>query len=524
MEVNRHQKTFLSVLFYLASCFAPPAFALTNTPNAQTPPISHAAAARFLEQATWGPTNADIANLQKIGFENWFREQRSATESTFPPNLVDPTDSSVTKEFLLHNAVNGSDQLRQRMAFTLGQIWVTSGLVLSNPIGMDLYQQFLQDNAFSNYRQLMEAETLNPSMGYYLNLAGNWKAMPWLGSRPNENYARELLQLFTIGTVMLNVDGTPQVDAHGNQIPTYDQAQIAELARALTGWYYDVPKGMVIGRAYYRGHMLPHESYHDSDPKVIFGTSLPGGQTAKQDLEQTLDIIFNHPNVPPFVSTRLIQHFVTSNPSPDYVRRVARVFIDSGRGVRGDLFATTKAVLLDPEARLGDDNIEKQPTTGGHLREPILYVLGMLRALGAKIAVDSDAWSPWDTVMEQRVYFPVSVFSYYSPFYQIPGSALLGPEFQILSTSSALWRVNFINALLGGQMRGVSLDLTPYMKLADHPSVLVDAVDQAFMRGQMPTEMKTEILSALSATIDKGERVRTAIYLTTTSGLYQVEH
>jgi uncharacterized protein (DUF1800 family) len=317
---------------------------------------------------------------------------------------------------------------------------------------MEYYQQMLQNNALSNYRQLMEAETLNPSMAYYLDLAANLRHdYPRPGARPNENYARELLQLFSIGTTNLNSDGTPRLDAGGNPVPAYDQKQIEELARVFTGWFYPLPKGMSY-RPYFKGMMVAHEFWHDTDPKEIFGHTLAGGQSAKQDLAQTLDIIFEHPNVPPFVSKLLIQHFVTSNPSPAYVKRIARVFQDNGYGVRGDLFAVIQAVLLDPEARRGDENPAEQPRTGGHLREPVLYVNGILRALGGKVAWDNHFSHPWDSVMGEKLFFPTSVFGYYSSFFQIPDTTLSGPEFQLLSTSAAVWRVNFINLLLGNQV------------------------------------------------------------------------
>src|SRR5262249_18331525 len=218
-----------------------------------------------------------------------------------------------------------------------------------------------------------------------------------------------LLQLFTIGTVMLNLDGTPQVDEHRQPIPTYEQSQIEELARVFTGWTYPVPPGQPRGHPYFVGQMVAYEWRHDTDPKVLFGQTLPAGQTALEDLDQALDIIFNHPNVPPFVALRLIQHFVSSNPTPNYVERVARVFMDNGQGVRGDMFAVVKAVLLDPEARKGDDDIATQPRTGGHLREPFLYVTGMLRALQARVDFQNGLWTWYGTVMGEKVYFPPSV-------------------------------------------------------------------------------------------------------------------
>jgi uncharacterized protein (DUF1800 family) len=317
-------------IFYLITYFSAGVAAASTTES--VPPIGYAAAARFLEQATWGPTAADIANLQKIGFNAWFAEQLSAPISSFPPFVPVPVPGThgVAAGVLLTNAVRGSDQLRQRMAFALGEIWVVSNYVLPEADAMEYYQQMLQNNAFSNYRHLMQEETLNPSMAYYLNVANNFKAdYPVPGTRPNENYARELLQLFTIGTSQLNLDGTIQLDATKKPIPTYDQQQIQELARVFTGWTYPVPKTIHINIPYFKGRMVQakwsngEEPLHDANAKEVLGQNLRGGQTAEEDLGQTLDIIFQHPNVPPFVSKRLIQHFVTSNPTPAYVERIA---------------------------------------------------------------------------------------------------------------------------------------------------------------------------------------------------------
>jgi uncharacterized protein (DUF1800 family) len=328
------------------------------------------------------------------------------------------------------------------------------------------------------------------------------------------------LQLFTIGTSQLNVDGTVQLDATKKPIPTYDQQQIQELARVFTGWTYPVPKTIHINIPYFKGRMVQakwsngEEPLHDANAKDVLGRNLPGGQTAEEDLGQTLDIIFQHPNVPPFVSKRLIQHFVTSNPTPAYVERIAKVFIDNGNGARGDLVAVIKAILLDPEARQGDDHPADQPRTGGHLREPVLYVNGILRALGAKVAVNNQFWTHWDGLLDQKLFFPVSVFNYYSPFFEIPGTTMSGPEFQLLSASAALWRANFINALLLNQVPGIAIDLSSFVSLAANPDQLINAVDARFMRGQMPATMRSTIMTAVAATPDPSTCAQTAIYLT----------
>jgi uncharacterized protein (DUF1800 family) len=500
------------------------------TPTSTATParlISYAAAMRFLEQATWGPTPADVANLRHTGFAAWFARQQAAVRSTFPepPTTAGP---NFEVQAFLYNAMHGPDQLRQRMAFTLGQIWVVSSLKLHLP-AMAPYLRLLQDNAFANYRQLMQATTLSPSMGDYLDMVNNDKPDPTKGTLPNQNYARELLQLFTIGTVMLNVDGTLRLNSGNRPIPAYDHTELQEIARVFTGWTYPTQPGlkpMTHNPNYFVGPMIPVESEHDMDSKVVFGHTLPGGQTAEQDLEQTLDIIFNHPNVPPFVSLRLIQHFVTSNPSPAYVRRVANVFINNGHGVRGDLLAVLKAVLLDPEARQGDDNIAQQPLKGGHLREPVLYATALLRELGGSVAATNKLGGPIGG-MGQRLLYPESVFNYYSPLYRIPGGAMAAPEFQLLTSALATSRANFVSNVLlspGLATLGATVDLTPFTSLASDPEKLVSAVDLALMRGQMPATMRSTILAAVSARTDPAVRTGIALYLTATSSLYQVEH
>jgi uncharacterized protein (DUF1800 family) len=498
---------------------------VTGVTNVHAAAVSYASAARFLQQATFGPTAADIANLQQIGFSQWFAMQQAAGESTFPaPGLTD--DTSLERQAFLYNAMNGPDQLRQRMAFALGQIWVVSGLKL--PVdAMQSYLQLLQDNAFANYRTVMQNLTLSPSMGRYLDMVNNAKANPATDTLPNENFAREFMQLFTIGMVVLNPDGTPKLDSIGHPIPLYGQSDIQTLARVFTGWTFPTQPGQTAkpyNPQYFVGPMIPSETIHDTGAKVIFGHTLPAGQTAEQDLAQTIDIIFNHPNLPPFVSLRLIQHFVTSNPSPDYVRRVSMRFINNGHGVRGDLYAVINAILLDPGARQGDNDVAMQPPTGGHLLEPVIYATEVLRALGATVAATNSLAMPIGA-MGQQLLLPASVFNYYSPFYQIPDTALAGPEFQLLTPSTALIRANFIYAVLENHVAtGVTVDLTPYVKVAGDSNQLLSAVDKAFTRGQMPSTMQGYLLTAINASSDPATRAQTAVYLAATSGFYQLEH
>jgi uncharacterized protein (DUF1800 family) len=334
------------------------------------------------------------------------------------------------------------------------------------------------------------------------------------------------MQLFTIGTVALNADGTTRLDASGNPIPNYGETDIQQLTRAFTGWTYATLPGQTGGfpnPLNYSAPMIAFEDYHDLTAKTFLGKTIPLRQTAEQDVNTALDIIFNHPNVGPFIALRLIQHLVTGNPSPAYVKRIAAVFANNGHHVRGDLGAVVKAILLDHEARAGDG---KRPAaaTSGHLREPVLYALSMLRALGATVG-PNNLLEYYINIMGQLVFIPASVFNYYSPLYRINDGALGAPEFQILSPSTAVLRANFVDVtsrnLLGTDS---NVDLTPFVALAANPDALIDGVSNAFFGGAMPATMRSTIATALSAEPNLTNEARYAFYLAVTSALYQVEH
>jgi len=489
------------------------------------PKVAYPAAFRFLEQATWGPEGQDLINLQQQGFQPWLTAQQAAKESKFPsPPAGAPKDFA--QSTFMYNAINGPDQLRQRVAFALGQIMVISEDKI--PLaGMMPYLQLLQDNAFGNYRTLLQAVTLSPSMGRYLDMVDSSKPNAVKGTLPNENYAREFMQLFTIGTVELNQDGTRTLDPQSNTIPLYGESDIQNLARVFTGWTFPPTPGAaaakkLVNPVNYVGQMVPVEAIHDTDPKTFLGTTLPAGQTAEKDLSQALDVVFNHPNVAPFVSIRLIQHLVTSNPSPAYVKRIAAVFANNGAGKRGDLWAVTKAILTDPEARQGDIAANAS-ATGGHLREPVLYATAMLRALGASVS-STNQLAEKIAIMGQTLLKPPSVFNYYSPFYRIPGGAAAGPEFQLFSTGTALLRADFAAEVLLSKLgAGTTVNATPFVQLAADPGALMDAVNNAFMGGQMPSAMRSTIMTAIAAAGDPATIAYDAGYLTASSGLFQVE-
>jgi uncharacterized protein (DUF1800 family) len=479
------------------------------------PKIGFLGAARFLEQASWGPDAQSIAHLQDVGLEAWLGEQ-----FTQPPTLYKDSISSADNltdqqsEFFVH-ATTGADQLRQRVAYALSQIFVVSGLKTGQPRQMVPYQNMLLRDAFGAYGNLLRDVTLSPTMGVYLDMVNDDKGDPKLGTSPNENYARELMQLFSIGTVGLNPDGSETGKV------TYDQRTITDVARALTGWTYP---GKAISQGHnpenFAGPMVAVEANHDEQKKVIVGgVALPAGQSADQDLNDVLHALATHPNTAPFISLRLIQHLVTSDPSPDYLRRVSEVFISSN----GDLKAVVTQILMDAEARRGDDPKDAPAAREGHWREPVLSVIAMMRELHASVRADNRL-ERFPTNLGQRVFYPASVFNDYSPLYRT-SAGLLAPEFELLSSGTALMRANVVRNLVEKGLNGdAEFDLAPFVALAGSPADLVDAIDHAFLYGRLPATLKPEIVNAISTTHDYNLRVRHAIYLVASSALYQVEH
>jgi uncharacterized protein (DUF1800 family) len=498
-------------------------------------------AAHFLDQAAFGPDAATLDHVETVGLEEYLKEQFAAPISPYPDPATTGFGINQVQARFFTNAVHGQDQLRQRMAFTLSQIFVVSAIEENTPTQLVPYLEILQKGAFANFRTLMRDVTLSPTMGEYLDMRNNDKADPTRDTRANENYARELMQLFTIGLSQLNLDGTFKLDGSGNPIPTYDQTTIQNFAKVYTGWTYPTKPGAAPQKhnpAYYIGPMVPFESNHDTTSKALLnGLVLPAGQSAAQDLEAALDNIFNHPNMGPFIGKQLIQHLVGSNPSPAYVARVASVFNDNGSGVRGDLQAVVRTVLLDPEARQGDGGqFPSGPTDvpSAHLREPVFVVASILRGLGAWVN-DTNNLTAQAANLGQTLFTPPTVFSYFAPGYQIPpdltlGTTLLGPEFQLDSPSNAVTRFNMINTMIYGSLgNGAVIDLTPFSNLGSNPPALVDAISQVFMDGQMPPKVQTALLGAINAITGTGAainkaRAQAAIYLAVSSSYYNVEH
>jgi uncharacterized protein (DUF1800 family) len=530
---------------------------------------------RFLEQSTFGPTSDLIARTQQLGFEAALDEQAAAPLTDYPdlPFWPQTRPTSCTgdcqrdnytlyqlQRHFFTNALFGQDQLRQRVAFALGQILVTSAVDVPLPSWMRGYQQLLYSEAFGNFRQLLYDVTLNPAMGRFLNMVNNrcqTRTPPdanvcrnGLKSQPNENYAREILQLFSIGTFVLNQDGTRAVDGGGNPIPTYDQNTVEQFAKVFTGWVLAaaLPGPADVGGTVpnYRDPMVLHkdsqgrEDYHDRGPKTLLnGLQLPGGQPADQELNAAIDNIADHPNVAPFISKQLIQHLVTSNPSNAYVQRIAQVFAAT-RTSATQLFEVVRAILLDPEAR---GNF-KDPSTlpdYGKLREPVQLITNVLRAFNAQsdgvldsvsVTVQGSSSAIGSADMNQDVFNAPSVFSFYPPGARVPGESVLGPQFVLFSSLTSLRRDNFVNQVIfstipkaANRPSGTSIDLSAWDSRASDPNGLVEAFNELLLHGTMSDEMRQSVTNAVASipASSRRSRVQTAIYLILTSSQYQVQ-
>ncbi len=475
------------------------------------------AGARFLDQSSFGPNPASLARVQQLGIQAYLDEQFSLPENPIPV----PSDNSMgpLRNWMLYHYSSAPDQLRQRVAYALSQIIVTSGNKLVYADEVLPWLRLLDQHAFGNYRTLLREVAVSPSMGKYLDLANSLK--PGLAGGANENFAREVMQLFTIGIWRLNPDGTQQLDAGGNPIPTYDQTTVQQAALALTGWTYATAPGATpraVNWEYFGAPMEPRPANHDASAKSVLGQSIPAGQTVDQDLDSLLDILVRHPNAAPFVSVRLIRALVTSNPTPGYVRRVATVFSDNGNGVRGDLHAVVQAILLDPEAR--DD---APPPDFGRVKEPILQTCGLLRALNGQFTAGQQVTYLYD-YMAQSILTPPSVFGWYSPLYHVPRSPLFGPEFQIYSPTEAALRGNFLFSAINYPASDMVVDLSPFQPYGNDMPGLVEAANQVLLHGRMPAAMKTALIAAATPGYDARTRIETVLYLTGLSGQYAVQY
>ncbi len=500
---------------------------LTASVVAAAQPVSQVAAVRFIEQSTFGPTPSLVNQVAQSGFDIFLQQQFSAPASAYPTPAA--TDTGVTKvqnQFFI-NAVNDSDQLRQRVAFALNEIWVVSQNKVSDPTGYTNYMTALTKDSLGNYYDVMKDVTLTPAMGHYLDMVNNDK--PATGQHANENYARELMQLFTLGLSVLNQDGTSQVDGSGNPLPTYTQNDVMALGRSFTGWTFPTEPGQSLARhnpEYYGGNMIAFESNHDSGAKTFLGQSIPAGQSAEQELDTALTIIFNHPNMPPFVAQQLIEKLVTSNPSPAYVSRVASAFASGrfdtyGSGKRGDMQATIAAILLDPEARRGDSATSAN-AIDGKLREPVVMMVSVARLFNP--TTDGTGFTGWGGNMGQSLFNSGSVFNFFPPQNLIAGTTLNGPEFAIYNTNTALARVNFVNTIVNGAISsGTKVDFTPVFN-AGTQDAMVDWLNNYFLHGTMSSQMKQSVETAMTAAgTNTKNQAKAALYLVISSSQYQVQ-
>nr|WP_246387475.1 DUF1800 family protein [Chiayiivirga flava] len=572
-------------------------------------PASEGAASRFLTQTTFGPTLPEIDRLVRIGHDAWLAEQFAAPASLQLPYLDARINAYIAagqpvqvyqdarQEIWFRNALRGNDQLRQRVAFALSEIFVISdqnGALEGNPTTMAQFYDLLATNAFGNYRTLLEQVTLHPAMGHYLSMFKNRKPDEELNIRPDENYAREIMQLFSVGLVMLNPDGTP-VDGDPGEpgvqtVPTYDQDTIRGFAHVFTGWNFSTceqpthpendgqfqwwfweycppaVEGSTVDWLQAPGWRTPMVPWGEGTPYgnprhavaeskqllVYPGVSpanglLLGGGSARADLAVALDNVFRHPNVGPFFGRLLIQRLVTSNPSPAYVGRVAAVFANNGSGVRGDLRAVVRSIVMDPEAR----SLAAAPAHAGKLREPLLRLTQLWRALDARSNSGSvgEGWPEY--ALAQAVQRSPTVFNFFLPNYQLPGeianAGLFSPEFQITTDTYITRLSNDIGGKIYWAFRGnpwigewdpMQIELAPYVALAEEPGRMLDRIDLLFLGRRMSMPMY-DALKAHAEDIDIGpydwaesgewranqmrERAQDMLWLTLTSPEYVVE-
>jgi uncharacterized protein (DUF1800 family) len=493
--------------------------------------ITDRVAARFLDQAAWGPTAASIAQLQQVGIASWLQSQFGLNTSDLPDQPILGSDGKLNRDLapvqavFFQNALNGQDQLRQRVAFALSQMWVVSAVSTKDAYAFPPYWRLFRDNAFGNYRDIMKAVTLSPAMGNYLNMANNNKGNAAQGTAANENYARELMQLFTVGLTQLNPDGSAVLDSNRIPVPTYDQSVVTNTALALTGWTYPTApnaKAKANNPAYYIGQMFAVEAEHETASKTIIGGAIiPAGQTAAQDLESVLDALMAQKTIAPFVCKQLIQHLVTSNPSPAYIGRVSAVFLNSGAGVRGDMKAVITAILTDAEARAGDTAGAVSNPNFGHLREPVLFMANVLRGLNATLG-SSSAIDHYSAELGEQIFYPATVFSYFSPLYTLE-EGQPAPEFQIYSAQTVANRADIVNTVLYGALdKSTTFNLTPFLPSGSDISSMVDYISQIFLHHAMSSDLQTAAISAASAATGAKAQAQAALYVALTSSEYQI--
>lgn len=540
---------------------------------AQAAAMSEPEARRLLQQASFGPTNDTVAEAMALGRAAWLQRQFALPASGYvapyvghdrsvacpkPPEPPAGAASAVldahhaaeraaricgrdnfsmfpVQRQFFDNAMNRPDQLRQRTALALSQILVVSANTVKLPYAMANYQRIFLTHAFGNFRDILREVTLSPAMGRYLNMANNDKPNPIKGTAPNENYAREVLQLFSIGEIRLNRDGTPVLDAAGQPLPAYDQETVEGFAYAFTGWTYAPRPGATRNRfgnpAYYGAPMIAFADHHATGAKKLLnGLVVPAGGTAQSDLDAAIGSLFNHPNVGPFIGRQLIQQLVTANPSPAYVARVAAAFGGGAGAPRGDMKATLEAILTDPEARNPQD-----ASSFGKLREAIVQLTHLLRALNGR---SDGVWlRSQASALGQPVFDPPSVFSFFPPDYDLPDDpALDGPAFGIFNARTVFKLSSVFSTLLSGRAiapdtnvagaTGTAIDLARWQSLAATPAAMVAEIDRVLLAGRMSEGLKTAALRAaqIAPATRPLDRAKAALFLVAMSPEYLVEN
>ncbi|HWU78901.1 MAG TPA: DUF1800 domain-containing protein [Caulobacter sp.] len=509
-------------------------------------------AARLAKQASFGPTPELIsAIVAKKSVAAWLDEQFTLASSTYADLAAKPVPGNVCSTLtgadltncnrdnfsatpmqmrFYSNAIGRNDQLRQRVAFALSQIVVASEVDVHNTAGLATFQQILLSNAFGNYRDILRAVTLSPYMGDYLDMADSNK------SQPNENYARELMQLFSVGVVLLNPDGTPQTDHTGAPIATYSNTDVKEVARALSGWTYARLNGAALTDNNNRDWSQPMVMYatrFDTGAKTFLGKTVAAGASQQANVDAVVDTVFNHPNTGPYICKRLIQQLTIANPTPAYVERVATVFANNGAGVRGDLRAVVRAIYLDSEARV----VSQLP---GKVKEPVLLATSLARAIG--YTTDGYAFVTRDAGMGQAPFRAPSVFNFYPYEFPLPqGDGLVSPVSKLMTTSTTMSRHNFVyDWTVGGDTTrgefkptlgptGTVPNWASWEAHGADDGKTIDRINLVMLNGTMTPAQRQSLVTAMAAiktsdpALQARRRAQAALYIVASSPLFQVD-
>ncbi|MFL6708482.1 MAG: DUF1800 family protein [Massilia sp.] len=493
---------------------APGAPATPVPPSVTVDPLTPATASRFLAQASMGATREQISRVQAIGYAGWIDEQMALPPSTTRWDwmvskgydaLANKNSETGADNAIWRKLLSSPDTLRQRVTFALSELLVASIAGFSggwNAFSAAAWLDLLEAQAFGNYRTLLQQVSTSAPMGEYLTFRGNVKFNATTGAMPDENYAREIMQLFTIGLVQLNPDGTVKL-ANGAPQETYTLDDIGGLARVFTGWNYDLTGTTTDAPEFKRRPMTMTASRHETGIKSFLGTTIPAGTSGEDSLKMALDTLFAHPNLAPNISRQLIMRLVTSNPSPAYVGRVAAVFNNDGKGVKGNLQAVVKAILLDDEAR---SSANLTSANFGKQREPILRLAAWARAMGATST--ADAWTVGNTSdpasrLSQSPLRSGSVFNFFRPGYVPPNSAvgsagLVAPEFQITNESSVVGYVNYMQGVVKNGAGDVKATYTALLPMADTAPALVDELNVVLAASQLSGATVALIVAAIN--------------------------